>query len=506
MLTGFGNNYLQEFSDYIALETGLFFPEERWNDMERNLRSISKDFGYNDVKSFVRWIASGKCSKEQIEIMAHHLTVGETYFFREKNCFEILRKQLIPELIKLRENNIRTIRIWSAGCCTGEEAYSVAILLKELIPDIHRWSISILGTDLNTKFLKKAERGIYSVWSFRENSDWIQEKYFKKHGHNEFEIIPAIRNMVKFSYLNLVEDAFPSLLTGTHSIDFLFCRNVLMYFSNETARKIINRFYKSITDEGWLLLSSVETNIIRDMQLNAVMISGQTFYRKNLEKYHAADSNVAESFPFYTDEAKVDELPVFHFIEEAKDNVETIIPEGIVHAKKEAVPVDGDKELYREATEDFEQGNYGKAIEKLQTLVSKNHGRNAAAAMLLAKSYANQGNLLEAYNMIELALKTDKTNVEYHFYHATILQAAGKMTEALESFRKVLFLDHDLVVAHFAIASILQNIGKQKEAQKYYNNSLSLLEKYDDDDVLTASEGITAGRLKKIILAVNHHK
>ncbi len=158
---------LSRFSELVASETGLHFPRERWPDLERGVRSVASDVGAIDAETYLQQILSKPLAREEIEVLASALTVGETYFFREKRSFEILSERVLPPLIAARQANEQQLRIWSAGCCTGEEPFSIAIWLDRLLTEPSQWHITILGTDINPRFLQKAAVGIFSDWSFR---------------------------------------------------------------------------------------------------------------------------------------------------------------------------------------------------------------------------------------------------------------------------------------------------------------------------------------------------
>ncbi|MDE2258962.1 MAG: protein-glutamate O-methyltransferase CheR, partial [Betaproteobacteria bacterium] len=222
---------LSQLSDFLESHIGLHFPKERWRDLERGIAAASRESGHLQTETFVDWLLSAPLTRTQIEGLASHLTVGETYFFREKRSLEIFEEQILPELVRARGETERHLRIWSAGCCTGEEPYSIAMLLDRLIPDLKKWNVTILATDINPQFLRKAVLGVYGEWSFRNMPSWLKEQYFKRRENGRFEIQPRIRKMVTFSYLNLAEDAYPSLVNNTNAMDVIFCRNVLMYFS-----------------------------------------------------------------------------------------------------------------------------------------------------------------------------------------------------------------------------------------------------------------------------------
>lgn len=266
--------YLSHLSEFVAAQIGLHFPKERWRNLERGIFSAAREFGFKDAESCIQWLSSARLTKNQIEILASHLTVGETYFFREKKSFDILEEHILSELIRSRQNMERHLRVWSAGCSTGEEPYSIAILLNKMLFNLKDWNITILATDINPRFLQKATEGVYNEWSFRDTLPWIKERYFKKTKEGRFEILPHIKKLVSFSYLNLAEDSYLSLLNNTNAMDIIFCRNVLIYFTPGLARKVIQNLYRCLIDGGWLIVSPSETSHILFSQFMAVNFPG----------------------------------------------------------------------------------------------------------------------------------------------------------------------------------------------------------------------------------------
>ena len=174
------NNSLSTISEFISSLIGLHFKESRWNDLKYGIESASREFGFSDVETFINWLQSASPDRKHIEILASHLTIGETWFFREQDTFSVLEERVLSELITSRYSNQKRLRIWSAGCSTGEEAYSIAILLNKMMADISEWNITILATDINPKFLSKASEGTYTDWSFRGTPSWVRENYFRQ--------------------------------------------------------------------------------------------------------------------------------------------------------------------------------------------------------------------------------------------------------------------------------------------------------------------------------------
>ena len=183
---------LQRLSDYLTARVGLQFAKRNWKELQQKMTAAMTDFGFDRVEEFIEGLLSLSPTQNQIEILASHLTVGETYFFRERRAFEILEQSLLPGLINARRKTEKRLRFWSAGCSTGEEPYSLAILLDKLIPDLKDWNVTILATDINTGALRKAEEGTYSDWSFRDNPPWFKEHYFEKVDGNHYRLLPEI--------------------------------------------------------------------------------------------------------------------------------------------------------------------------------------------------------------------------------------------------------------------------------------------------------------------------
>lgn len=482
---------LSQLSEFVTAQMGLYFPRERWRDLERGMGSAAQEFGFKDAESCIPWLVSSPLTKDQIEVLASQLTVGEAYFFREEKSFQILAEHIFPELIRSRRESEQRLRIWSAGCCTGEEPYSIAMLLDRLLPDIKNWRITILATDINPRFLQKASEGVYREWSFRSTPQWIKEKYFtrKKAGH--FEILPNLRKMVSFAYLNLAEDAYPSLLNNTNAIDVIFCRNVLMYFTPAHAQKVIQHLYRSLVDGGWLMVSPSEASQVLYAQFVTVNFPDAILYQKpRVGETDAPVPHLTEAIP----RSLISDSPTLRFPDSPT--------RGKVEEHKTAEP---QQTPYEEALALYEQGRYAEGAEKLVELFSHDPA-NSKAIALLARAYANQGKLAEALEWCEKALTADKLNAGYHYLRATILQEQGAVDEAMTSLKRALYLDRNFVLAHFVLGNLMLRQGKFREAKKHFENALALLPAYRQEETLPESEGVTAGRLSEIIVSMTHRK
>ncbi|NER79500.1 MAG: methyltransferase domain-containing protein [Leptolyngbya sp. SIO1D8] len=228
----------QEFFQEVILKrthaTGMSFPEAYYSLLE----SRTSD-GHEEWKQII------------LEI-----TNNESFFFRDKGQFKLLKEDILPRIIE-RKTEQKTLRICSAGCSTGEEPYSIAILLRELIPDLKTWNLKILGVDINSVAIKKAREGIYRPWSFRSVDKDIQQLFFEE-VDGEYHIDSRIREMVTFRTANLLRNSFSDPILDFQDIDLILCRNVFIYFDEPAIRKVLNKFYDALIPLGYLLVGHAE--------------------------------------------------------------------------------------------------------------------------------------------------------------------------------------------------------------------------------------------------------
>jgi len=491
MARSVSERHLSQLSAFVAARIGLHFPRERWRDLERGVNSAARELDFGDSESYIEWLVSSSLTRSQIEGLASHLTVGETYFFRDRRVFQVLEKLVLPKLIHSRRRESgKHLRIWSAGCATGEEPYSIAILLSKMVLDRHDWNITIQATDINPRFLHKAADGLYGNWSFRDMPPGIKEKFFKPAGDGRFEILPQIKNMVTFAYLNLAEDSYPSLFNNTNAMDVIFCRNVLMYFAPERTKKVVHNLHRSLVDGGWLVASPGEASHVLFSQFATLDSPGTILYRKEKQPCPATSGFSCKPFEeapgSFT--SAVAFAPNSHVGTTATNHEYTTKPD----------PRELPQDLYREASALYEGGCYAEAVEKAASLLAQNP-TNTGGMTLLARVYANLGKLDEALEWCDRAIAAEKLNAGTHYLMATILQELDRTEVAMLSLKRALYIDPNLVLAHVALGNLSRQCGKHKESVKHFENALSLLTAKRPEDVVPESEGMRAGRLIEII-------
>ena len=490
------------FSDFIAEAIGLHFPPERWSDLQRGLAGAAQEFGCSDVGACVDWLLASPLTKVQLQVLASHLTVGETYFFREKKTFDALAESVLPELIRSRRNREQRLRIWSAACCTGEEPYSLAILLHQLIPDLTDWRVTILATDINGRFLQKATSGVYGEWSFRETPGWLKDQYFQRAANGRYTILPEIKKLVTFAHINLVEDVFPSLATDTNAMDMIFCRNVLMYFTLPQTRKVVQRLHNSLIEGSWLVVSPTEASQSTFSRFIPVNFPGAILYQKS----NMADRSSQSLAPAMLDEATEFRTPPLEVIlprmpqqptGSSSLEISPVLPtdeqvtEGLLSTK------------FAAATELYRQGRYGESEDMLRALFAESSEPDPQAFSVLARVLANQGKLTDARGWCDRWVAANKLDASGHYLRAVVAQELGDHEQARLSFQRTIYLQPGFVLAHFAQGNLARNQGKSGEAGKHYANALNLLRGCATDEMLPESDGLTAGRLTEIISTLN---
>jgi len=492
---------LDRVSKYIAAHFGLNFPRERYKELERGLISAARELKCSDVLACIGEILSAGLSTEQIEILASHLTIGETYFYREHKSLDVFRNHILPELINSRKDNERKIRIWSAACSSGEEAYTIAIIIRELLKNIQDWNVTILASDINIRALKKAGHGIYTEWSFRHVPPGFKEKYFKKRADKKYEILPEIKEMVSFSFHNLIKDSYPSLHNNTNAMDVIFCRNAIMYLGLKERQEVVRRFYQSLSNGGWLFVSPAETSQQLFAQFVTLNFPGAILYRKVPGQTKKTEIQPGIKKTGYQ---KPEQTPsvsmrrsVFRPGSESEATGRKIPASGSL---KKVQPVQL-QATYKDALDNFINGRYQEAVATLEQLITQNKNINEAT-VLMAKAKANQGKLREALEWCEKALSMDKLNPPVHYLRATILLEQDKIEEARQALNRVIFLDHNFILAHYTLGNLAHLQGNRPAAVKHFTNALDLLKNYQPDDVLPESEGVSAGRLREIVTSM----
>lgn len=276
----------QMLHDVVMTQTGLQIAENRFPDILRAISHLEQGSNWGDVDGLVRALPDLPLDDPLWQRILANVTINETYFFRNRAHFDALQHHVLPPLITARRmNGQRYLRIWSAGSATGEEPYSIAILLREMLPDIEDWSITILATDINKNNILTAHQGVFKRGAFRtETREGIRDRWFEEaDGGSAYRLHPVVRAMVQFRLLNLISDNYPSYDNNTMGMDLILCRNVTIYFDKQRTTAVVKRFNQALTGGGWLLVGHSEPQPEVYDAFETHILGGATFYRKPAE-------------------------------------------------------------------------------------------------------------------------------------------------------------------------------------------------------------------------------
>jgi len=243
------------FRDYVHEKSGMFFPETKMYLIKNRLANRIKELGIKNYKDYFYMVKYDSGMKE-FNMLMNLLTTNETSFFRNIPQLAAFSDEVLRSVLaeKAKEAN-KILRIWSAGCSTGEEPYTISMLLMEKIPDLSSYNVEIIANDISENVLQAARKGVYHELSLRTTPQNYIDKYFKKQG-NIYHIDDKVKKYVRFSQINMTDALKMSLIKN---VDIIFCRNVTIYFSDEVKKKITKFFYNSLVKGGFYFIGHSES-------------------------------------------------------------------------------------------------------------------------------------------------------------------------------------------------------------------------------------------------------
>jgi len=268
---GLTDHELSEIRMLIEERTGIHFDESRERFLSTRVREHMHERGYTRVSELLR--AVRKTNVEYDSLLERMLT-QETSFFRYPAVYEAFEKRVLPEIhVSKFWKNPRTLRVWSAGCSTGEEPYSIAITIADSLSFADAWNVEILATDVGKLALKNAEKGIYSGRSLAGVNEKQLAAHFTK-VENKFHVKPRLKKMISFAPMNLASPVYVGRM------DLIFCMNVLIYFTEERRRALVQRFYEALEPGGYLFLGHSESISKMPVKFQAIVLGDCILYRK----------------------------------------------------------------------------------------------------------------------------------------------------------------------------------------------------------------------------------
>jgi chemotaxis protein methyltransferase CheR len=267
---------LIQIRDLIYKTAGIFHANSRLRLLEERCQKRVHALGVRTMREYYDCLTNRAMSRGELTSLLNEITIGETCFFRNQPQLDGIRSVVIPRIMEAKSRMcMRHLRIWSAGCSTGEEPYTLAIiLLEESKSRLKGWTFEVLATDLNQRSLAVAEAGAYGDYSVRNTDVQLREKYFRFEG-SQLQINPEVRAKVRFNRVNLSDDA---AMMALHDVDIILCCNVLIYFDVASKQRVIRHFHSSLHNHGYLVLGHAESLFGISDQFQLVHLPSSTAY------------------------------------------------------------------------------------------------------------------------------------------------------------------------------------------------------------------------------------
>lgn len=458
----------QAVAELLGARAGLSFRKGQRLSLEQAVQRAMTRAGLSSLDDYLRRLQTEVDAVDDLLVQA---TVGETYFFREPTSLQFIGQRVIPEAFQRLEAG-RKMRLWSAGCATGEEAYSLAMLL-------HRQGLlsqaSVLGTDVSRESLQRAREGVYRAWSLRGAGRELAEPFLSEQDGG-YHISSSIRDRVQFEYLNLATENYPSIATATRGMDLIVCRNVMIYFDKATIQNVISRFHRCLVDGGWLVTAASDPAVGDDGLFEAVSTEHGTFYRKAplcgpLRKGDSAAKTGRQDIQSAAPAAPA---------ATASSTTDTPLP-----------PPTTQQQL-AEARTAMQSGDYDRAVQLTSSL-----SHVTEAVVMHVKALANQ-DVLRAEQACAAAVKREPLAKELHYLHGVLLIDLNCHADAAVALRRALSLDQSLALAQFTLGTALRTIGDLDGAKRAFRQTVELLDDSQPQQFVPLGEDERAGDLRAL--------
>ncbi|MBW4488876.1 MAG: tetratricopeptide repeat protein [Trichocoleus desertorum ATA4-8-CV12] len=483
------DEFLPALFQLISVRTGLQIRSQDQTNISKKIITRRQTLKLSNLSQYHSLLegSSSQSDREWQELVVL-LTTGESYLFRDQGQINLLRNKILPEIISYQRNlKIQqgkpkaALKVWSAGCSTGEEAYSLAILVNELLPRQDDWNITILGTDINPEAIKKAQQGIYSSWSFRMVSTELQKQHFSpiKSG---WEIDAKIRQMVKFSTGNLIRDKLPNSLSNLCDLDLILCRNVFIYFDATAIATVLTKFHNSLRPGGYLITGHAELYNQELSQFHAQILPESIIYQRPIPASLQANQP-EQSWPLPSPETTFQRSPA------------SPLPEKTQVALYQAA--------LRQAEKLVEEGAYMFALQATNQAI-KHDPSSFDAYYLAAQAYANLGQYQKAQDCCQQAMNLKASSVKPYYLLAKIAEEQGDIELAKSILRKIIYLDPKAIAAYLDLGAIYNRESDIIRAKKMRNTALELLRQVSPHTTIEYQEQLTASELILYIKKLLH--
>lgn len=463
---------------------GIRIREREIERLLHQLQARAERLGFSDLHAYGRFLHGPPLTNQaEWEELATQLTTGETFFFRDQGQINLLRHDILPELVE-RRRTAGSLRIWSAGCSSGEEAYTIAMLLQPPLIDPQQWKVTILGTDVNPKAIAKARRGVFTDWSMRSIPAEFQRRYFRA-TPDGWTLDRELRQPVHFEHVNLLSRNDPRL--SARQFDLIVCRNVFIYFDDRHIEAVLDHFRACLSPGGYLITGHGELQGVAIDPLERVRFRDQVVHQMPSEPSRERPGYKHPAPPRLATAAESSGGGATKDPSNAADGAEKE-PALQKHASTESpAALHGAAEPLEESLEHVEQllhmGRNQAAIDAADEAL-RAHSQSIPLLVLLARGLANVGQLAAAQDRCHQALEIDSFAVAPHCLLARLAEDAGRYDEAKRHLRRVIYLEPTHLEAFLELGDLHQREGDAAQARKYRRAAVELLSLLPKDQLL----------------------
>lgn len=434
----------------IQQRTGLDVSTQFRTDLEE----ILHDLAAGDLAGLVADLRANSDSSAPWQALMQALTINETYFFRDRVPFQILQNSILPNLIaQRRQQGQLELSLWSAGCATGEEAYSIAITLLELIPDLTRWTIRLKASDISDRVLQIARESVYREWSFRHTDAVFQARYFDP-APGGWRLKPDITRMVSLTQDNLMHSG------AAAEFDIIFCRNVLLYFARESSSRLEDQLFNALTPGGWLVLGQSETIHTHRERWITHIYPNAVFYQKRSEAQHGPATRT-------------------HFLN---------IPP----------PEDAPDLSYQAAVKALHADQRDEAARLIGQILGESPA-HAAAHVLSAYLLAGRQNIAQAHMHLDAALHHNPMLADAHYLRANLFLEESKDIEAIAALRAALYCERDHLLTMLTLGGLYARDGDTARAVRLWERARHLAAGLPAGEPVSALSDLNASGFSALI-------
>jgi chemotaxis protein methyltransferase CheR len=449
--------HIERFRAFVARWLGFETGDEKLWSLTEVLRRRVREKSC-DAETYLTDLENAHPFCDELRTLAHELTVNETSFFRNADQMAAFSEVAVPECLAKQP---RKLRILSAGCASGEEAYSLAMILRNL-PLAADCDIEITGIDADTSVLKKADAARYSAWSLRQTPAAYRADFFRTE-KNEFVLCDAIRKMVALEERNLTLD--DPAFWAPDSFDIVFCRNVIMYFTQDVARAVIARIARSLRPGGFLFLGVAETLRGLSSAFHLTHTHGTFYYKRRDETRALPDSESSD--------VKDDHTGAKDFVEAIDDatrRIRSLKPRTKRAArtvKRKPIDLDAVVELFR-------CERVSEAVSLLDELPAALR-QDSEVLLLRAMLLTHGGDLAEAEQICTELLSRSEDNAGAHYLMALCKESAGDHAAALKSDQTAVRLDPGFAMPHLHVGLLARRAGDWDAARRELSKAATLI-------------------------------